>query len=123
MGHVNNANHLTYVELSRIKYFEEVTGFELNWNKKQGIILAHNSIDYKAPLFINDIVFVYTGCSKLGKKSLELSWLIVRERPSGEEIVAQGHSVLVFYDYASEKSIEIPDIQRKKIMDYESLLS
>ena len=24
MGHVNNANHLSYIELARVKYFQEV---------------------------------------------------------------------------------------------------
>jgi acyl-CoA thioester hydrolase len=122
MGHVNNANHLTYIELARIRYFEEVVGVESNWSKQQGIILAHNSIDYKAPLFIHDKVFVYTRCSKLGRKSIELTWLIVREKSAGEEIIAQGHSVLVYYDYAVEKSIELPEVQRGKILQYEAPL-
>ena len=26
MGHVNNANHFTYLELARVKYFNEVAG-------------------------------------------------------------------------------------------------
>ena len=120
MGHVNNANHLTYIELARIKYFEEVTGGDSNWSKQQGIILAHNSIDYKAPLFLKDVVFVYTRCSKIGTKSIELSWAIVREKAGAEEIVAQGISVLVCYDYVAEKSIEVPDKHRKRIEAFEA---
>jgi acyl-CoA thioester hydrolase len=121
MGHVNNANHLTYVELARIKYFEKVVGSDSKWSKQQGIILAHSSIDYKAPLFIHDTVFVNTRCSKLGKKSIELSWAIVRTVPTGEEVVAQGISVLVCYDYVEEKSVEIPEEQRKRIQEFEGL--
>jgi acyl-CoA thioester hydrolase len=121
MGHVNNANHLSYIELARIRYFEEVVGSDSKWSKQQGIILAHNSIDYKAPLFIHDKVFVYTRCSKLGTKSIELSWAIVREKPNGEEIVAQGLSVLVCYDYVEEKSIEVPAQQRERIKTYEGI--
>ncbi len=70
MGHVNNANHLTYIELARIKYFEDVVGSDASWSQQQGIILAHISIDYKQPLFVRDTVFVYTRCSKIGKKSI-----------------------------------------------------
>ena len=119
MGHVNNANHLTYIELARTKYFEDVVGADSKWSQQQGIILAHISIDYKAPLFIHDKVFVYTHCSKLGKKSIELSWVIVREKKSVEEIIAQGVAVLVCYDYTNEKTIEIPQEQRKKIEQFE----
>ena len=121
MGHVNNANHLTYVEQGRLKYFEEVVGTDVNWSHQQGIILAHISVDYKAPLFLRDKVFVYTRCSKLGTKSIELSWVIVREKSSTEEIIAQGIAVLVCYDYGKEKTIEIPDEQRKKIEVFEGI--
>lgn len=121
MGHVNNANHLTYIELARIKYFEEVVGSDASWSQQQGIILAHVSIDYKLPLFIKDNVFVYTRCSKLGKKSIELSWVIVREKSSTEEIIAQGIAVLVCYDYTENKTVEVPLIQKEKIMNFEGI--
>jgi len=130
MGHVNNANHLTYIELARTKYFEDVVGADArpddpvgqaNWSQQQGIILAHISIDYEAPLFLRDKVFVYTRCSKIGKKSIELSWAIVREKSATEEIIAQGIAVLVCYDYAQGKPIEVPAEQRRKIELFEGL--
>ena len=121
MGHVNNANHLTYIELARIKYFEEVVGSDASWSQQQGIILAHVSIDYKQPLFIRDNVFVYTRCSKLGKKSIELSWVIVRDKSGDEEIIAQGIAVLVCYDYTENKTVAVPLIQKEKIMTFEGL--
>ena len=121
MGHVNNANHLSYIELARIKYFEEVVGSDASWSQQQGIILAHVSIDYKQPLFVRDNVFVYTRCSKLGKKSIELSWVIVREKSSAEEIIAQGIAVLVCYDYTENKTVEVPLVQKEKIMNFEGM--
>lgn len=119
MGHVNNANHLTYIELARLKYFEDVVGSDANWSQQQGIILAHVSIDYKNPLFLRDTVLVYTRCSKLGKKSIELSWAIVREKSSGEEIIAQGIAVLVCYDYSASKTVEVPEVQKQRIAAFE----
>ena len=121
MGHVNNANHLTYIELARIKYFEDVVGYDANWSQQQGIILAHISIDYKNPLFLRDKVFVYTRCSKIGRKSIELSWVIAREKSSEEETIAQGIAVLVCYDYGESKAIEVPENQKKKIIAFEGL--
>ena len=119
MGHVNNANHLSYIELARIKYFEDVVGMDSTWSKQQGIILAHISIDYKAPLFIHDKVWVYTRCSKLGTKSIELMWKIVREISGAPEIVAQGNSVLVCYDYSLNQSTLIPENYRLRIEAFE----
>ena len=120
MGHVNNANHLTYIELARVKYFEDVVGFDSNWSQQQGIILARVEIDYKQPLFLRDKVFVYTRCSKIGKKSIELSWVIVREKGQQEEAIAQGIAVLVCYDYGENKTIEIPENQKQRIEKYEA---
>lgn len=119
MGHVNNANHLTYIELARIKYFEDVVGSDASWSQQHGIILAHVSIDYKQPLYVRDQVFVYTRCSKLGKKSIELSWVIVREKNGAEEIIAQGIAVLVCYDYTENKPTEVPEAQKQKIEQFE----
>lgn len=120
MGHVNNANYLTYIELARVKYFEEVVGTDKKWSQQVGIILARIEIDYKAPVFLHDTIFVYTRCSRLGSKSLTLDWAVVREKSGKEETVAQGTAVLVCYDYAHEKTIAIPEEQRRAIEQFEN---
>lgn len=120
MGHVNNANYLTFIELARVKYFEDVVGTDKKWSQQVGIILARIEIDYKAPVFLHDTVFVYTRCSRIGNKSLTLDWVIVREKQNQEEVVAQGNAVLVCYDYTHEKTIAISDEQRKAIERFEN---
>jgi acyl-CoA thioester hydrolase len=122
MGHVNNANYLTYIELARVKYFEDVVGTDKKWSQQVGIILARIEIDYKAPVFLHDTIFVYTRCSRIGNKSLTLDWAIVREKQNQEEIVAQGNAVLVCYDYTHEKTIPIPEEQGKAIERFEKQL-
>ena len=39
LGHVNNANHFTYFEVARVRYFDEVVKEAVEWSR-QGIILA-----------------------------------------------------------------------------------
>lgn len=119
MGHVNNANYLSFIELARIKYFEEAVGTDKKWSQQVGIILAHIEIDYNAPVFLHDSIFVYTRCSRIGTKSFTLDWLIAREKNGKEEIVAQGNAVLVCYDYQNEKTIPIPDEHRKQLEEFE----
>ncbi|MCK6616891.1 MAG: acyl-CoA thioesterase [Cyclobacteriaceae bacterium] len=120
MGHVNNANYLTYIELARVKYFEDVVGTDKKWSQQVGIILARVEIDYKAPVFLHDSIAVYTRCSRIGNKSLTLDWVIVRKKSATEEVVAQGIAVLVCYDYTHEKTIPIPEEQRKAIEQFEN---
>jgi acyl-CoA thioester hydrolase len=64
---------------------------------------------------------VYTRCSKLGNKSLDLSWVIVSEKQGTEETLAQGVAVIVCFDYAANKTIVIPEEQRKKIEAFEKI--
>lgn len=120
MGHVNNANYLTYIEVARVKYFEDVVGTDKKWSQQVGIILARIEIDYKAPVFLHDSISVYTRCSRIGNKSLTLDWVIVREKQHQEEVVAKGIAILVCYDYKHEKTIPIPDEQRNAIEAYEN---
>jgi len=121
MGHVNNANYLTYIELARVKYFEEVVRMDRRWSPEVGIILARIEIDFKAPVFLHDHISVYTRCARLGTKSLTLEWVVVREKNGAEEVAAQGIAVLVCYDYTRETTVPIPEDHRKAIAAFEGL--
>lgn len=116
--HVNNANHFTYLETARVKYFDDVVGEEMNWSK-QGIILAKAVVDYKLPILFKDKIFIYTKCSRIGNKSFDLTYLIVKEEKGKEIVLADATTVLVCYDYEKEKSISMPDDWRKKLLAFE----
>ena len=55
LGHVNNANHITYFELARVEYFSALAGssanhtkpFIIEWNN-EGVILAKIEMEYFA---------------------------------------------------------------------------
>ncbi len=120
MGHVNNANHFTYFELARIHYFRDVVRKDINWNK-EGIILARMVIDYKNPLLINDEVYAYTKCSRLGNKSFDLEYMLVAFKGNQETEIATGVSTLVCYNYEIKESVEIPDEWRKKLSAFDMI--
>ena len=84
MGHVNNANHFTYFEIARAKYFDDVVAEDMDW-QKEGFILAKSTCDYKIPILYYDKVFVYTKCSRIGNKSFELSYVMIKDE-NGKEI-------------------------------------
>ncbi|CAN5317197.1 thioesterase family protein [soil metagenome] len=115
LGHVNNANHLTYFETARIQYFNDLIGSEIDW-EKEGMILARITVDYKQPIYLKDKIFVYTGLLKTGTTSFELEYKIVREENDGTEtIMSIGTSVIVCYDYVQKKPIKIPESWLKKM--------
>ena len=110
LGHVNNANHVTYFELARLDYFNELTKNELkiDW-ENEGIILAKIEIEYKQPIFLEDKVYVYTWVSHIGFKSFEMSCSIVRVVNGVEELAAKGLALIVCYNYKTSQTIPIPE--------------
>ena len=121
MGHVNNANHLTYVELARMRYFEDVIKADGKWSKDMGIIMARMEIDYKKPIFLHDYVSVYSRCGKIGSKSLTTEFAIVREKDGNEELLAQGIVIIVYFDYHHNHTIPVPPDHIEKIKQYEGI--
>ena len=100
LGHVNNANHLSYIEHARVHYFNDAVGANINWSE-EGIILAKAIIDYKMPILLNDKVFVYTRCSRTGNKSFDLEYMIVKEENGKEVVLATATTVMVCFNYRS----------------------
>ena len=105
--HVNNAVYLTYFEQGRIEYFTD-NCIPWDW-KNTGAILARAEIDYGAPLHFGDNAKIYIRCSRIGNKSVDFEYVIMKSiNPDDTLPVAWGKTVLVAYQYASGKSVELP---------------
>lgn len=118
LGHVNNANHLTYFEYARTMYFRDVIGSEIDWSK-EGLILAKAVVDYKQPILFEDDIYVYTRCSRIGTKSFDLEYSLVKSDNGKETELATGISVLVCYDYMNKASIPVPAGWVEKMKAYD----
>jgi acyl-CoA thioester hydrolase len=118
LGHVNNANHLSYFELARIRFFDEAIGGEIDW-EKAGMILARVTIDYKAPVYLKDEIFVETHFVKSGTTSFELGYQLMRKEKNGDlTLTAAGTSVIVCYSYADKKPIPVPTEWLEKMLPF-----
>lgn len=115
MGHVNHANHLTYLELARVTFLDDVFGQEIDW-KKQGIIIANININYVSPILLRDKIVIETWCSKVGNKSFSLSHRIVKQENATEAVLATAETVLVCFDYKDNRSIEMPKYWKEKLL-------
>lgn len=118
MGHVNNANHFTYLELARMKYFDDVIKTKIDW-VKTGVILAKIVIDYKQPIFLEDKVIVKSKTTRVGTKSFDIGHQIIRVVNGEEIIAAEGLSVIVCFNYEENKTINVPDEWIKKTETFE----
>lgn len=108
LGHVNNANHLTYFEYARIRFFDELVEDEIDWDN-EGMILAQQTVNYKKPIYLKDVIHVHTWFVKSGNTSFELAYEIVRTEKDGTEtICATGNSIQVAYSYKEQKPVPVP---------------
>jgi acyl-CoA thioester hydrolase len=117
-GHVNNAVYLTYVEQARVSYFDNVLGWDYDWSK-EGVIVARSEIDYILPIHFRDNIIIYTRCSRMGNKSFDISYQLMRSDDKIETLVADGVTVMVAFDYINKKSIEVPESWKAMMLKFE----
>lgn len=116
LQHVNNAKYFTYMEMARIHYLADIVGWQGNMSAL-GVIIAQAACEYKLPLVFADQVHVYLRTSRIGSKSFDFEYLVVRDGDGA--IAAVGSTVQVAYDYQQGVSIAIPEVWRKAISAYE----
>lgn len=119
LGHVNNANHLTYFELARVHYFNDVIGNNIDWDN-EGILIARATIDYHRPILLTDNVYVQTQVARFGTKSFDIEASIVINNGTEDIIAAKGLIVLVCYNSVKQTSIPVPLKWKEKVEAYQT---
>jgi len=115
-GHVNNALYLTYFEIARTSYWKDVIKWD--WNEA-GIIIARAEVNFLAPIRMNDNVHAYVRTAKVGNKSFDLEYALVKNSGNGEILCTKGSTTCVAYDYSNQQTIPIPEIYRDKMQQFE----
>ena len=97
MGHVNNAVYGTFFEMGREAFFRKV--FAVTEATDFEFILARLEVDYRRPARYDDALVLGLRVSAAGTTSFTFEYLL----RCGEEVVAEGRSVQVCFDYAAGK--------------------
>lgn len=117
LGHVNNANYLSFLEVSRIDYLRKVVGRAKI--EDFGVILARIEIDYKSPVMHDEILLVGCRVTELGGSSIHMEYRI--ESKKDGRLVALSKSVMVTFDYALNKPVRVSDEWREKMGAYDGI--
>jgi acyl-CoA thioester hydrolase len=118
LGHVNNAKYLTYFEEARMAYWMNLFPLDLNNIASLSLILANATISFRSAAKVGDKLRVFIRVAEFGNKSFRMEYKI--ENDETKELVADGSTVQVMYDYERNATIAVPDEMKKKIMDLES---
>jgi acyl-CoA thioester hydrolase len=114
-GHVNNAVYLTYLETARIAYLGDALGPDFLYRLQ--LILAHVSIDFRAPAHFPESLEIGARVPRIGTKSFTMEHQV---RGGDGRLVAEASSVLVAYDYERAAPMEVPDEWRRRIDAFEA---
>jgi acyl-CoA thioester hydrolase len=113
-GHVNNAVYLTYLETARISYLVDV--LEADFAYELSLILARITVDFRSPARFPETLEIGTRVTRVGTKSFEMEHEV---RGDDGRLVLEASSVLVAYDYSTDRSMAVPEPWRARLDAYE----
>lgn len=113
LGHVNNTIYLRWFESARILWWERLDQKAALYAEGLGPILARTTIDYRRPVKYPDTVEVRVTTLRVGGKSVTLSYRVISAAQGGN-VVAEGETVIVLFDYRRGEAIAIdPELRRR----------
>lgn len=112
-GHVNNTVPIRWFESSRIAYLEQGCSDLMHDSQKMGPILASITCNYRRQLHFPDTVRVGARVSRLGRSSLTMEHVVYSE--TQQAVAADGSSVIVIFNYETNRPTRIPDDIRATI--------
>jgi acyl-CoA thioester hydrolase len=118
-GHVNNAVYFTFMEMARVAYFTHIGLLKSGEFPSPFFIIAEATCQFKAPIDMQTALIVQVRVSRLGNSSFDMEYRFVDE-VSGA-VLATGRTVQVTFDYATNRSVPLPDEWRAAITQLEGL--
>ena len=111
-GHVNNIVYFRYFESVRMYYLERIGALRSHREQGIGVILASTTCDFKKPVEWPQQLRILTGTTHIGNTSFTMAYRITDEAGN---VVAEGTSVQVTYDYNAGLKVLIPSAMRQAI--------
>ena len=114
MGHVNNSVYLTYFEVARTAYWQE-----LHHDYRYDVldfVVARSECDYVSGAMLREILRVEVWLSRIGTSSFVLDYEAFEEQ--SERLVARGRTVQVMIDTRSGRSRPIEPELRERMRSF-----
>jgi len=115
MGHLNNAKYVTYLEEGRVAYFQNFPELDFTVGdpeSRDSVIVASLRLDYRSPAYLNETLNIALRTKEIRRSSFTIEYEIREEK--SDRLVATAETVMVYFDYKAQKSLEIPEALRKR---------
>lgn len=116
LGHLNNSVYLTFMDLAKAKYFNEVNGAPVDISTI-GIVVVNINANFCVPTFFDEEIEVETAVIAIGDKSMTLEQRIysVPDR----QVKCSCRTVMAGFDVKTNTGMSISEEWVKKIENYE----
>lgn len=111
LGHVNNTSYFIYMEEARVEFLNQHRGDSSTEDWK--FILVSTNCDFHAQVYFGEILTVDTFIKKIGTKSFVMCHRM--KNAENGTLVAEGESVIVYFNFKEQKSEQIPEELRKAL--------
>ncbi len=117
LGHVNSAVYFSYFELARVDYFNALMGKDSRsyWSEVS-IVVAKVEMEYKQQIVLNDTIYSYVWVSRIGTKSFDMTFSLLKVEDGVEVELARGAAVLVCINLKTNQTVPIPELWKEKMI-------
>lgn len=116
LGHVNNSIYISYFDLGKTKYFDDVMSGEIDWHDI-GVVIVNINCSYFAQTFYGEPVEVLTMTTAIGEKSLRMEQRVIN--PETMQTKAVCYTILAGFDRITGKSAPIGTKWTRALEKYE----
>lgn len=106
-GHVNNVVYFRWFESARIDLLHEFPSSVTMSGSGLGPILASIKCDYRKQLRFPDTVYIGSRMTRVGRSSADIGHAVISHQHG--QLVAEGSSVIVIFDYTAQRVTRIPE--------------
>jgi acyl-CoA thioester hydrolase len=124
LGHVNNAVYLSYFEAARAGYYAAVTGRPFGTGteaERHLFVIAEACVRYRAPAFFGESLVCEAGVTWVSRSAFGIAYRLLAEGGpiAPARTIAEGETVQVMIDAATERAARVPTALRAAIEAYE----
>ena len=116
LGHVNNEMYFAYMDLGKMRYFQEMMDDKLDW-RAINTVVANVNCDFYAPTTIDEQICVITAITHIGESSFRLEQRIV-DIDTGD-VKCIGRTVMVTIDPATGHSVPVDPDWVRRVSEFE----
>lgn len=116
LGHINNGVYLSFMDLGKAHYFNDVMGEQIDWHNVK-VAVVNLNVNFYAPTYLDSKICVLTAVTAISKHSLTMEQRIV-DTDSGE-VKCLATTIMAGYDIKTAGSLPIDPAWRTAISAWE----